>query len=116
MLGMHCAHLSSVFELQERPGFVQSHYLDPILPPERVPPHSSDGCTGRAVRAMDNPLPSGIGDVQMVWDASACVLRDRPQEERTEVGREADHSKYIVANPIAVRPRWLEPDALNRRR
>ena len=50
----------------------------------------------------DNPPPNGWEQVQMVWNGERSVLRDRRDDERTVVGQERDHTKFIVATPIGV--------------
>ena len=50
----------------------------------------------------DNPPPNGWERVQLVWNAEQSALRDRRDDERTVVGQERDHTKFIVATPIGV--------------
>eukprot|EP00966_Prymnesium_polylepis_P322236 7378505-Prymnesium_polylepis.1 len=51
----------------------------------------------------ENPQPLNWETVQAVWDAGGETLRERPAEERTEVGKETNHTKYIVCSAIGVR-------------
>ena len=50
----------------------------------------------------DNPPPNGWERVQLVWQPREAALRDRRDDERTVVGEEREHTKFIVATPIGV--------------
>ena len=47
-------------------------------------------------RMGDNPAPEGWEQVQLVWQPREAALRDRRDDERTVLGDERVHSKFIV--------------------
>ena len=107
--GVDCACLVGMFEVQHAP---ESSVL-PSGPPKTTqirnrhfPLPEQGGLTlfqADLLRRMaDNPAPEGWEQVQLVWQPREAALRDRRDDERTVLGDELVHSKFIVATPIGV--------------